>query len=298
MKSLAVASVAAVAGVYWMFNTRLDSLARLGNELRAQRTRKLDSELGVVILGWEDSYSSADELGQVLLGLSAKLGFRFEFYLPSTGTEKHQSPTLFPISPPITMHVALFGGDRSSEAAWMQLGQDVKAALQRHCQPTSPLALYVVSRSVYTEYGEYDGWAQSGWDPTRVRDWAQHAASPYAIAHTAFLKPARFAHKPTLQWAEEDWFAKQSPMSEMIQPRARYVRNVVLSTDSDAAPKFAALVIEAWPSPAHVSNPFVFFHASNPLQLGLHVLVMTGNVLRFTDLWELQGAMLREYMYY
>ncbi|KAH9257888.1 hypothetical protein BASA81_003907 [Batrachochytrium salamandrivorans] len=297
MKSLA-AAVLVGAGVYWMFNKRLDSLAKLGNELRSKRTRKLESQLGVVILGWEDSYSSAEELGQLLLTLSTKLGFRFEFYLPSTGKEKHQSPNLFPISPPITLHVALFGEENlaRSEAMWMEIGQDVKMALQH--QGSSKLALYVVNRSVYTEYGEYDGLARLGWDYTRIRDWIQPTASPYVIAHTAFPKPTRFAHKTTWQWAQEDWFSKQSAMSEMIQPRARYVRNVVLCAENDTLPQFAALVIEAWPSPAHVSNPFIFFHASNPLQLVLHILVMTGNVIRFTDLWKMQGTMLREYIYY
>jgi len=50
----------------------------------------------------------------------------------------------------------------------------------------------------------------------------------------------------TPEWAERQWFAMQSPMSEMMQPRARYVRNVVTETVAGHAPQYAGIVIESW----------------------------------------------------
>lgn len=163
---------------------------------------------------------------------------------------------------------------------------------------TRKMAAYVVSTSVYTEYGEYDGLATKGWHAKRANDWMDGIKSPFLIAHTAFPKPARYAGISNEEWAEKYWFAKQSPMSEMMQPRARYVRNVVIRTLTANAPAFAGIVIEAWPSKKHMDNPFLFFNARDPFTLIVNLTVMVRSVMNFCDLTVLQGSTMSEYLFH
>ena len=83
--------------------------------------------------------------------------------------------------------------------------------------------------------------------------------SPGIVTLTVFDKPAGI---------DDDtfyghWYGHQSPMSEAMQPRARYVRNAVVRAVTPGAPRYRAIVEEAWPSvdaphePAHVLRRIV-----------------------------------------
>lgn len=300
---LVAACIALPSFAYLLFSRRLDLLSARGAELRSRRARPLTSEIGLVILGWGSParlYAEVRETLCLIREQQQEVDFTFEIYLKSAQGDatKHSSLNLFTITPPVTMHIAICFPVKGlvSENKMLQLGNTIKAALAK--QQQQQVAVYLVERSVYTEYGDYDGPAQLEWNAKQTRaDWPLEEKSPYIIAHTAIPKPARFAHKSNLQWSREDWFPKQSPMSEMMQPRARYVRNVVIRTNDDAeAPPFAGLIIEAWPSKRHMDNPFLFFHASNVFEVALHIMVMVGNVMQFADLTVLQGSILEEWL--
>jgi hypothetical protein len=91
------------------------------------------------------------------------------------------------------------------------------------------------------------------------------------------------------------WHGRQSPMSEAMQPRCRYVRNVVLRPLTPGAPPFEGIVEEAWPSFRHVTNPFLFYGASNPFELIKNMAIMLYSVVSFLDLWRIRTVTMSEY---
>ena len=59
------------------------------------------------------------------------------------------------------------------------------------------------------------------------------------------------------------WYGHQSPMSEWMQPRVRYVRNAVVRALTPGAPRYRAIVAEAWPSAEHVTDLPTFFGSTD-----------------------------------
>jgi hypothetical protein len=84
-------------------------------------------------------------------------------------------------------------------------------------------------------------------------------------------------------------------MSEAMQPRARYVRNVVKNALTPGAPPFEGIVEEAWPSFEHVTNPFLFYGASNVFELVKNMAIMLRGVTSFLTLWRIRTVMTSEY---
>eukprot|EP01062_Namystynia_karyoxenos_P031717 TRINITY_DN2349_c0_g1_i1.p2 TRINITY_DN2349_c0_g1~~TRINITY_DN2349_c0_g1_i1.p2 ORF type:complete len:344 (+),score=120.95 TRINITY_DN2349_c0_g1_i1:82-1032(+) len=154
-------------------------------------------------------------------------------------------------------------------------------------------AQYRVHTSVYTDYGEYAGPARKGWAPERGRDWALGQRSPHVGTVTLFPIPERYTDPEA--WAKH-WHATQSPMSEMIQPRSRYVRNVVLGAVTPGAPPYGGIVVEMWPSQEHVADPYLFFHATCLFELAQHLAVMMRSVLSIMDFSAIQGSTFGEYI--
>jgi hypothetical protein len=70
------------------------------------------------------------------------------------------------------------------------------------------------------------------------------------------------------------WYGHQSPMSEWMQPRTRYVRNAVVRALTPGAPPYRAIVEEAWPSAEHVTDLQKFFGATDPSELGERIRIM------------------------
>jgi len=68
---------------------------------------------------------------------------------------------------------------------------------------------------------------------------------PPNLALTVFDKPADVSDETFYG----HWYGHQSPMSEWMQPRTRYVRNAVVRALTPGAPRYRAIVEEAWPSP-------------------------------------------------
>ncbi len=208
--------------------------------------------------------------------------------------ESAWSPNLSPISAPIDAQVTIGGLFHFRHEQEVQsLGKAIVKLVEKESDAFTVHG-YMVDQSLYTDYGEYAGPATAGWDPSLKRDWSDgtRAPKPYAVNHTLFPKKAGL----TKEEFQKKWFETQSPMSEIMQPRAKYVRNFVDIALTSNAPRYSASVIEVWPSKKHVDNPFLFFNADNPWQLVVNIFVMMTSVLRIMDLSKITGSSVGEYI--
>lgn len=146
------------------------------------------------------------------------------------------------------------------------------------------VAAYLVDEQIYTEYGEHPA------APAK-RTWADGERSPGVTAVTLLERPAHLSKE---EWTRR-WFGRQSPMSERMQPRARYVRNVVLEVLTPGAFPYEGIVEEAWPSGEHVRNPMLFYGARNGLELARNVAVMLHSVSSFLPILKIPNVMTSEY---
>ena len=186
-----------------------------------------------------------------------------------------RSPSPFHPGERICAEVALWTADAEKRAPFEDI---LRSAGFR-------FAGYLVEESVYTEYG---GNRHSG-----PRNWPDGQRSPGVMAITLMERPKRFAHD---EWIKR-WHGRQSPVSEAMQPRARYIRNVVIRSVTPDAPPYEGIVEEAWPSARHVTNPFLFYGAGrNPLKLMWNMMVMLRSVMGFLDLRRIRTTMASEYI--
>jgi hypothetical protein len=100
---------------------------------------------------------------------------------------------------------------------------------------------------------------------------------------------------PDEEWYRR-WFGTQSPVSEALQPRARYVRNAVARALTLEAPPYGGIVEEAWPSARHVRDPYLFFGAHDLQELAENMRTMLQSVTGFLELSRIQTVMLSEYV--
>jgi hypothetical protein len=145
------------------------------------------------------------------------------------------------------------------------------------------VAGYVVEEQIYTDYG--------GNAHASPRDWPDGVRSPGVLAVTLMERPGRLDRE---EWMRR-WHGRQSPMSEAMQPRCRYVRNVVTRALNPGAPPFEGIVEEAWPSFRHVTNPFLFYGAANVFELVKNMAIMLRSVTSFLTLWRIRTVMTSEY---
>jgi hypothetical protein len=145
------------------------------------------------------------------------------------------------------------------------------------------IAGYLVEESVYTDYG--------GNRHSKPRDWPDGRRSPGVVAVTLMERPRRLERE---EWIRR-WHGTMSPVSEEIQPRARYVRNVVVLSLTDGAPSFEGIVEEVWPSKLHVSNYFLFYGADNVFQLIRNMFRVLRAVKSFLDLRRIRTTIMSEY---
>jgi hypothetical protein len=145
------------------------------------------------------------------------------------------------------------------------------------------LASYHVSESIYADYGDNEN--------AGPRDWPDGTRSPGILAVTCLERPARI---PKDEWMRR-WHGRMSPVSERLQPRTRYVRNVVKEVLTHGAPVYDGIVEEAWPSKEHVENPYLFYKAKNVFELVKHMTEMLLTVTSFLNLFKVRTRMMSEY---
>jgi len=146
------------------------------------------------------------------------------------------------------------------------------------------VAGYLVTESMYREYG--------GNAHAARRDWPDGTRSPGIITLTVFDKPAGVDDETFYG----HWYGHQSPMSEDMQPRARYVRNAVVRQLTPGAPRYRAIVEESWPSVEHVTNLHTFFGASSNEELGENIRVMLDSTKLLFDPSTMRNYPLSEYI--
>jgi hypothetical protein len=150
---------------------------------------------------------------------------------------------------------------------------------------SSRLAGYLVSEALYRDYG--------GNRFSPPRDWPDGQRSPGLLMVTLLERPARLEHGA---WIAH-WHGVQSPVSEEIQPRTRYVRNEVIRPLTAGAPPFEGIVEEAWPSKRHVTDPMLFYLGEGSTErMRAHVGRMLESVRGFLDLDRIRAVAMSEYL--
>jgi hypothetical protein len=145
---------------------------------------------------------------------------------------------------------------------------------------------YVVTESLYTEYGESE---HAG-----PRDWPDGTRSPGVLTVGLLQRPPGHDR---LAWLRH-WHGVQSPESAELQPRCRYVRNLVAFPLADDAPPLDGIVDEAWPSNDHVADPDLFYNGGgDPAVVQRNVERMLANVTAFLDLATFRTATMGEYLF-
>jgi len=180
------------------------------------------------------------------------------------------APKLYP-GPPVCGAVHVWTGEEGGGIERILVSRGFEAAG------------YEVEESIYTEYG---GNRHSG-----PRDWPDGRRSPGIVAVTLMQRPVRLGRE---EWIRR-WQERMSPVSEEIQPRSRYARNLVVRSVTPGAPPFEGIVEESWPSRIHVTNPYLFYGAGNVLELGRNMARILGAVTSFLDLRRIRTTMMGEY---
>jgi len=145
------------------------------------------------------------------------------------------------------------------------------------------IAGYRVREHLYTDYG--------GNEHGAPRHWPDGERSPYVISVTPLERPKRI---PKDRWMRH-WFDRQGPMSEKMQPRSRYVRNVVDEVLTPGAPPYEGIVEESWPSAKHMTNPFLFYGARNRFEVLKNMAIMAQSVAAFLPIWKITSVTMSEY---
>jgi hypothetical protein len=203
------------------------------------------------------------------------------------------APGILALARTLTMHIADRDSEMRSPAPKLYPGPPVCGAVHVTLDQLTPavgeilsehgfeVAGYEVEESIYTDYG---GNAHSG-----PRTWPDGQRSPGIVALTLMQRPRRLDRE---EWIRR-WHGRMSPVSERIQPRARYVRNLVLDAITPGAPPFEGIVEEAWPSKIHVMNPYLFYGARSTIAVNMTRILSA--VLGFLELTKIRTTMMSEY---
>jgi hypothetical protein len=143
---------------------------------------------------------------------------------------------------------------------------------------------YLVTESLYRDYG--------GNEHAAPREWADGERSPGIVMLTIFDKPPGM---------DDDtfyghWYTHQSPMSEWMQPRCRYVRNAVVRALTPGAPRYKAIVAEAWPRAELLTDLPAFFGSPDGSDLGERIRIMLDSTKLLYDPATMRTYTLSEYI--
>jgi hypothetical protein len=142
---------------------------------------------------------------------------------------------------------------------------------------------YLVTESMYRDYGDNEHSA--------ARDWPDGARSPGVITLTVFDKPSDSDDETFYG----HWYGHQSPMSEWMQPRSRYVRNAVVRPVTAGAPRYRAIVAESWPTVEHLTDLQTFFGARED-DLGERIRIMLDSTKLLYDPATMRNYTMSEYI--
>jgi len=232
-----------------------------------------------VYILWDSKAYKADSRQQVLLrqvapDLLAAGARKLTMYIADHDA-KVRSPAPFRPGEPMCADVAIWLNDVEQRVVCEEI---LRRAGFR-------FAGYLVDESIYTDYG--------GNRHSVPRNWPDGQRSPGIVAVTLMERPKRLARE---EWIWR-WHGRQSPVSEAMQPRTRYIRNLVIKAVTPNAPPYEGIVEEAYPSARHVTNYFLFYGAGkNPVRLVWNLIVMLRSVTAFLDLHRIRTTMTSEYI--
>jgi len=138
---------------------------------------------------------------------------------------------------------------------------------------------YLVTEAVWSDFGERRG------DP---RSWADGTRSP-GVTTVALVHRNPALDERTFR---EFWYGHQSPMSEDVQPRRRYVRNTVAHPVTAGAPPVDGIVVESWPSEEVVADIEAFHNGDLE-----NLTVMMDSVGTVFDMSRLRSVAMSEYLF-
>ncbi len=144
---------------------------------------------------------------------------------------------------------------------------------------------YQAVESLYRDYGG-NQWSSQ-------RDWPDGERSP------GILTVSLIEQKRGMDFEEwiTFWHDKQSPMSEAIQPRARYVRNAIFRSITPDAPPYRAIVEEAWPTTEHLTDPMKFYCGNgSDATMNANITTMLEHVGTFIDFDTFRNLTLSEWI--
>lgn len=142
---------------------------------------------------------------------------------------------------------------------------------------------YLVTESMYRDYGDNEH--------APPRDWPDGQRSPGIVTLTVFDKPAGVDDETFYG----HWYGHQSPMSEWMQPRCRYVRNAVVRALTPGAPRYRAIVEEAWPTVEHLTDLPSFFGSAGD-DLGERIRIMLDSTKLLFDPATMRNYTMSEYI--
>jgi hypothetical protein len=304
--SVAVLAAAVLGVSAWSASKRrLVELRDAGVALqKRQPGARRPAERRLVVLCWDlvggaatDAKAAARARRERLVGPGSASealprGARFTFYVADELVEfKSWALNFSPVSAPVDAFLSVGGLEAALGADWLAAALDevVRVVERRGFR----CAAYVVDAALYTDYSEYAGPATWGWQPKSGRTWGRGERSPFLLTVTGFPKKASLSTEEF----RERWFGTQSPMSEIMQPRNRYIRWPVQAAVSADAPPFAGFAVEGWPSLQHTVQPYLFFNARSMWELAVNIAVMLRSVTGFTALAKVQGRSYGEYIY-
>jgi hypothetical protein len=138
---------------------------------------------------------------------------------------------------------------------------------------SSRFAGYLVTESMYTDYG--------GNQWSAPRDWPDGQRSPGVLTVTMLQQKRGTSYEEWMSF----WHTRQSPMSEAIQPRARYVRNSVARAITPDAPPYLGIVEESWPTVEDLTDPMRFYCGDgDPERMKANMQTMLTHIATLLDL--------------
>ncbi len=159
---------------------------------------------------------------------------------------------------------------------------DIEAVLGAHAPR---LAGYQAVESLYRDYGG-NAWSAP-------RNWADGERSPGVLTVSLIEQKRGMEFEDWIRF----WHDKQSPMSEAIQPRCRYVRNAIFRSITPDAPPFRAIVEEGWPTTDHVTDPMKFYCANGSAEtMNANINTMMEHVGTFIDFDSFRNLTLSEWI--
>jgi hypothetical protein len=145
------------------------------------------------------------------------------------------------------------------------------------------VAGYRVEASVPTDYGDN---AHHG-----PRDWPDGVRSPGLVTVNLLERPKGHDRDAWLR----HWYERMGPVSGAIQPRCRYVRNLVVERLTPDAPPWDAIVEEGWPSADTLRHPRRFYGARSTWELVRNQLAILRVVMGFVRIWRVTTVPMSEY---